>query len=327
MSKFTPEVYKVVEKYVPKLAPVIREANPTLVKETAEGKEGRQAQLDALRRLKSVAAGGVDPLFSGAMAEAAQRSQTEAQSRSQSLLQDFARRGQMGSGMQLAAQLSGQEQAMSDQASASRAAAMESYRNRLQALRDSAGLGGQISDSDWSRQSQNAGIINAFNQRLSQNAQNQANLNTGIMNDGSKFNINLAQDVADKNVDTTNEFGWKNKIRDDGLKDKIYMNEMGQIEYLNNVYDKEHGWKVKERDRQDDIVKSSYNHDLNVLNGQSGLGGQQMQMNTQTAQDTNSGIQGVSNAAASGYMYSQNNDDEEYEQWKKDKAKKKGGEG
>jgi hypothetical protein len=233
----------------------------------------------------------------------------------------------MGSGMQLAAQLSGQEQAMSDQASASRAAAMESYRNRLQALRDSAGLGGQISDSDWSRQSQNAGIINAFNQRLSQNAQNQANLNTGIMNDGSKFNINLAQDVADKNVDTTNEFGWKNKIRDDGLKDKIYMNEMGQIEYLNNVYDKEHGWKVKERDRQDDIVKSSYNHDLNVLNGQSGLGGQQMQMNTQTAQDTNSGIQGVSNAAASGYMYSQNNDDEEYEQWKKDKAKKKGGEG
>jgi len=318
MSKVTPEMYKMVAKYEPKLAPLIREANPTLVKETKEGKEGRQAQLDALKRLKSIASGGVDPEFSAAMDKAAERSQIEGQSREASILQDFARRGMMGSGQELAAKLASQQAAMSEGADRTRDAAVESYRQRLQALRDSASLGGQISDSDFSRQAMNAGIINSFNQRLSQNAQANVNMNTGIMNDASKYNTGVQQDIANMNTGLINDTNWKNKLRDDELKAKLYGYQMDQVGYQNDLIGKEHGHKVDERDRQDKLKEAQYNHELNKIGGKTGTGVQQIQMNTQNAQDNNAAIQGGANAVTAGYIYGDSEEEK--------RKKKKGGE-
>lgn len=322
MSKVTPETYKMVAKYQPDLAPLIREANPTLVKSSKEGEEGRKAQLDALRKLKSVASGGVDPEFAGALDDAARRSQIESQSREGSILQDFARRGMMGSGQELAAKLASQQGAMTENAAASRQAAIESYKNRLQALRDSASLGGQISDSDFSRQAMNAGIINSFNQRLSANAQRNADNNTGIINDAKKSNWEMGQDIANKNTTLTNDTAWKNKLRDDELKKLLYGYSMDQTEYLNNLTGKEYDSRVRERDRQDNLVSAGYNHNVNVINGKAGIGGQQIQMNTQNAQDNNASIAGAAGGATSAIMYS----DEEKRRKEERDRKNKGGE-
>jgi hypothetical protein len=306
MSKFTPETYKVVGQYAPKLAPLIRESDPTLVKNTAEGKEGRQAQLDALKRMKMVADGGADPLLSGALDEASQRSQIESQSREGSILQDFARRGMMGSGQELAAKLASQQGAMTESAASSRQAAIESYKNRLQALRDSASLGGDISRDEFNQQSRNADIINSFNQRLSANAQANANMNTGIINDGKYKNLMNEQDVANKNVSTANEYDWKNKNRDDDIKTQIYGMQRDERDTQNKMTMSRADWEKQERDRQDKIKEALYNHKVNQTNGKSGLAGQTISMNTQNAADTNQAIQGAGNAATSAIMYDSN---------------------
>lgn len=300
MSKFTPETYKVVGQYAPQLAPLIREADPTVVKNTAEGKEGRQAQLDALKKMKMVASGGADPLLSGALDQAANRSQIESQSREGSILQDFARRGMMGSGQELAAKLASQQGAMTESAAASRQAAIESYKNRLQALRDSASLGGDISRDEWNQQSRNADIINSFNQRLSANAQANANMNTGILNDAQYKNLMNEQDVANKNTSSKNEYDWKGKLRDDDIKTKLYGMQVDERKAQNDMTTSRAEWERQEKARQDEIKKALYNHQINVINGKTGLGGQQIAMNTQNTQDTNAQIQGFGNMVAAG---------------------------
>jgi hypothetical protein len=308
MSKFTPETYNVVGQYAPQLAPLMREADPTLVKNTAEGKEGRQAQLDALKKMKIVANGGVDPLLSGALDQAASRSQIESQSREGSILQDFARRGMMGSGQELAAKLASQQGAMSESANASRQAAIESYKNRLQALRDSASLGGDISRDEFNQQSRNADIINSFNQRLSANAQSNANMNTGILNDAQYKNLMNKQDIANKNTASTNEYDWKGQLRDDELKTKLYGMQVNERDAQNNMIQSKANWEKDERKRQDDIKSAIYNHNVNVTNGKSGLAGNAISMNNQNAADNNQAIQGAGNAATSAIMYDSNKD-------------------
>lgn len=317
MSKFTPETYKVVGQYAPQLAPLIREADPTVVKNTAEGKEGRQAQLDALKKMKMVANGGADPLLSGALDEAANRSQIESQSREGSILQDFARRGMMGSGQELAAKLASQQGAMTESANASRQAAIESYKNRLQALRDSSSLGGEISRDEFNQQSRNADIINSFNQRLSANAQDNANRNTGIINDALKSNWANEQDVANKNTASKNEYDWKGKLREDDLKTKLYGMQVDERKAQNDMITSQAEWERQERARQDKIKEALYNHSVNVTNGKSGLAGNAISMNTQNAADTNAGIQGAGNAATSAIMYSNNNNKTETEEERK----------
>ena len=319
MSKFTPEVYETVGKYAPQLAPLIREANPKLVESTAEGKEGRNAQMEALKRLKSQASGAVDPEFSAALDQAGERSQIESQSRSQSIMQDFARRGMSGAGNELAAKLSASQNAMSEGANSSRQAAVESYRQRLQALKDSASLGGQISDSDFSRQSQNAGIINSFNQRLAASQQGNANMNTGILNDASKSNWNNEQDIKNKNTSSNNEFNWKDKLYKNDLKDKLYNHNVDEQGRQNSYIINEANWKKGERDRGDDLEKAKYNAAMNKVNGVAGHAGQSIAMNTSNTQDTNNQIQGGANAATSAAMYYQNQDDEERRRKEKEK--------
>src|SRR5688572_10333263 len=56
-SRITPEQFKVVGQYSPEAAQFVAEANPTLLKGSATGQQGRQAQIDALRQMQSVAKG------------------------------------------------------------------------------------------------------------------------------------------------------------------------------------------------------------------------------------------------------------------------------
>ena len=81
MGGITPEQFKLIGKYTPEIAPLILEERPELVKETAGMREGRDAQLNALRKLKTVASDRGDPEFLAAMAKAGRESQIQAQSK------------------------------------------------------------------------------------------------------------------------------------------------------------------------------------------------------------------------------------------------------
>lgn len=311
MRKLTPEAYKVVAKYEPQAAPLIKEAAPQVVKDSGEGKEGRQAQMEALRELQRIAAADRDPAMMAMLDEAAKRGQVESQSRQQSILQDAQRRGMLGSGMSLAAQLSGAEQAQSDQAALGRQAALEGYRNKLQALRDSASLGGNIMAADRSLSGQNADIINAFNERTSRNAQNQANLAAQIANSGMLYNTQAAQGAADKTTGTNNEFMQFNAGRNDDLLAKLYGIQMDQTQYKNALAADKANWEKGERDRQDQQKQQTYQNQVQLAGGKAGIGQMFAQNAIGAGQDKNAAIQGATQGAIAALQYGANKKDEE----------------
>lgn len=222
-SSLTPQDYKMAQKYVPEMAQFIEEKAPETIKETGDMVAGRQSQRDALQRLSEISSNsGIDPQLAAMSNEAARKSQTEAQVRQQSILQDAARRGQLGSGAALAQQLAGASEGMDRQAQVQNQLAMEAYRDRLNALSQGATLGGQIRDQDIGLQGKNVGIINAFNQRNTANQQNYLNQNADTRNTAQRLNIGNQQDVMNKNTGAANEFAKYNQNRGDNIANSLF---------------------------------------------------------------------------------------------------------
>lgn len=201
-----PEEYKVLQKYAPETFAFVQQQAPETVKRGAVGEEGLAAQRQALRKLMMTGSLQQDPEFMQAMGEAERKGQIGAQSRQQSLLQDFARRGQGGSGVQLAAQLGAGAENMDRAAMESQSAATQAYKNRLAQLMSGAQLGGQMEQTDLNLQGRNADIINRFNELTSKNYQDYLAQRAGQANEAQKYNIAQNQSIANMNVDNTNKY-------------------------------------------------------------------------------------------------------------------------
>jgi len=227
-SNITPEEYKVIGKYVPQVAQYVAEANPTVVQQTGQMKEGQGAMLDALRRYRSIASSDSDPAFQAQLDLAARRSQAEAQSRQESTMLAAQRRGQGGSLATLGAQLQGGSAAMDRNAEMGKNAAIEAYRNKLDAMRQSANLGGQVYQQDLGYQRTNADIINSFNQRAATTRQNYMNNSANTLNDAQRINMQATQSAADANVSARNSANMSNRDRVNSLKQQVYGNQMAK---------------------------------------------------------------------------------------------------
>lgn len=167
MSDMTPEQYKLVGRYKPEVAPLVAEQRPDLVQDSAAGQAGKQAQIDAMRRLGGISQEDSDPYLAEQLSKASRAAQSNAYSHRKGVEEAFQRRGALNNGLSMSAQLSGGAQDMDRQAMEGQSAAAESYRNKLAALRGSADLGGQIRGADLDLSAKNTGIINDFNQRTS----------------------------------------------------------------------------------------------------------------------------------------------------------------
>lgn len=312
MSSITPEQYKLVGKYKPEIAPYILEQRPELIKETAGMKEGRQAQLDALRKLKSIASNDAgDPVLRQKMADAAQQSQIQSQSRQQSILQDMARRGMLGSGAGLAAQMQGSSDAMSNAARSSREAAAESYRNQLQALRDSASLGGQLRGDDLAMEGRNVDIINDFNQRTSKNRQAWEQYRSGTLNEAQKMNLAAAQQVADANVSQNNRYAVSERDRQDEIKKYLYGLRRDERDSQNRMSQYDAEWRRGERNNQNSLARQQFDDDYRIMAGKHGVAVQGMNNLNQATADRNQAIQGIGNSVTSGISQYQDKQERE----------------
>lgn len=301
MSSVTPEQYKLVGKYKPEIASYIEEQRPDLVKDTAGMKEGREAQLGALRKLKSIGDNQEgDPELRQAIANAGRQSQMQAQSRQQSILQDLARRGMMGSGAGLAAQMQGGSDAMSNAARSSQDAAVASYRNRLQALKDSASLGGQVRDADFQQERGNIDIINDFNQRTSKNRQAWEQSRAGNLNEAQKMNLAAEQQVSDANVGQNNRANYGERDRRDRLNQYLYGVRRNEQDRQNSMIESEANWKRGERDNENNLKSRQYDDQYRKLSGQHGAATQGMSQLNQATADRNQAIQGFGNAVVGG---------------------------
>lgn len=229
-TAFTPEDYKIVGKYIPSVAPYIAEIAPQTVKaDTADAVAGRDAQKEALQRLiETSRAGGMgDQLLQSQFGQANLAAAQAQQSQRSTLDSQMARRGQLGSGMQYAMQLAGGANPQMQAARSGENQAAEAYRAKLQALTGAANLGGQIRGEDVALNQSNAGIINAFNQRMADsmraNAMNQQN----VQNTAQTYNLDRAQKAADLNVGNRNNATMRNQDLRNRNAQQTFDNQMG----------------------------------------------------------------------------------------------------
>lgn len=292
IEALTPEMFQQVGQYVPEVAEFVQETNPQLVEATEAAKTGRRAQLDALERYRQIAGGEFDPELQQQLSEASQRANMEAQSRSDSILQDAQRRGQFGSGIMLASQQNASAEAMARQARESQMAAAEGYRNRMLALDKSANLGGDIRDSEMSEEARNVGILNSFNERTSRNYQDYLQQRADSLNRAKIMELERARSVADANVQARNRA--QEQSRD-------LFNEQQQINYGVKKDNRENALDIIER--QDRQKQQMYENLMQKARGKAGIAQTSIDFMNQSARDKNQAVRGVGDAATAGAMY------------------------
>lgn len=293
LSNLTPQQFAMVGQYIPQAAPYIAEKNPQLVQLSASGQAGREAQITALQALRDRTGQLADMEAQQAGDTALRKAQIGSQSRTQSILQDAQRRGQLGSGAMLAAQLQSGSDQMEQAADVSAKAALEAQREKLMALRDSGQMGANLAQQDFSQQNTNADIINRYNQRATSAQQNYENQVAQMRNQASLRNLDMQQNLANRNVQTANEYDVMNRKRQDALaeyKDKRAMNER-DVTNANRKYQAD--FVRSQKDKLNNLRSQVYENDLARARGISGLGQFGIEKTYKDAADRNQAIQGV----------------------------------
>jgi hypothetical protein len=166
----------------------------------------RNAEIAALSQMQDIAnEGGRDAQFRSAMNDVTNQANTQMQGQSGAILQNAAERGALNSNMTTAAQLANAYAGNANASNAGVNAAAQAEQRALQAIADSATLGGQISQQDYSQAAQKAAAIDAIYRYNAQNSQSQANLNTQGRNMAQASNLDLAQNVAQYNTGVKNQ--------------------------------------------------------------------------------------------------------------------------
>jgi len=288
VNDISPDEYAVVQKFIPEQARYIAEANPEIVKASKEGELARGAQMSALDRLRARGEGR-DPLMDAAIGQANRENAIASNAQTQSLLQQYARRGALNSGTQLAAQLGAQAQSFDRGGQMGLSAALARDQSSLDALRQAGSLGSDIYNQDISLAGKNTDIINAFNQRNANYGRDYEAQRVGDMNKAGMYNVETAQDIANKNT------AGRNDAR---VNNRNYRNQMSQ---------------------------QSYTNEIDRARGAAGLSAANQAATTQAAQDRNALIQGVGNVATNAAMYYGNQSDKQDERkWKEGMAQKYG---
>lgn len=310
MSRLSPEMYAIAAKYVPEVASYVAEQNPTLVQYSATGAAGREAQIQALKDIKSRTGELADAEAESASGQAMRDAQIAAQSRQQSILQDANRRGQLGSGAMLAAQLQGSSDAMGRAAGASNDAYLEALRNKMGALRESGTMGRQLAQDDLSLSQTNAGIINSFNQRAAANMNNYLQGAADTRNRGQLYNVQTAQDVSNKNVGLSNEYNRLNQQRQDALMEYLDKRRLGERDYQNQIAAQQYQARAGEKQRQANLKTQIFENEMERARGKAGLGSAQVSNMMQSAADRNQAYQGMSNFIGNAAMNYQGRQDQ-----------------
>ena len=315
LTELEPEDLSLIEKFVPKIAPLIAEAAPQTIEKTEDSKEGAEAEKKALRRFMEVGEGDFDPAYQQRVKEARDMAQAEAQSRNAAIQQDFERRGIGGSGLELASKIGSSAQSMNRLANMGMQAEAQAYQNQLNALAQGANLGAKIQDRETNIQSRNAAIINDFNQRMSKRQQDWEQARVSALNAADMRNINQAQRIADANIIQRNMAKNAERKRNDEIALNKYKHRMNEAARHNALQKWKYGAEGAEiqRANQAKLLKAQWLRDNTALKNKyknqayqdqlskaAGLGGvYQKRANAEIlgGRDRNSAIQGMGNMA------------------------------
>ena len=296
-ERIDPELFKSVGQFIPEVAQFVEETSPELVQASGAAKQGRQAQLDALERYKQIASGEFDPQLAQKLSSASQIARRDAQGQRDAIQQDSQRKGRLGSGIDIASQLSASGDAMTRESQAGQLAAAESYRNQLSALSNSANLGGNIRNSEMNEEARNVGIINDFNERTSRNYQQYLTSRSDASNQAQRYNLGRDQSIADANTKANNaaNIDQRNMYNDAAVK-----RQQSARDNQNR--------RIDIQQQKDKLKQQMYDNLLEKARGKSGLASARVDNINQSAADRNRAVAGVSNAAQAGILYNDKHD-------------------
>ncbi len=165
----------------------------------------RQVQMDALSKMVQRGQEGLTAEEEAARNDIIRKVGAQNQSNQESVLQNMAQRGMLGSGQELAARLAGAQNAYESQAQQAEALAAARDNRALQATQEAANLGSGIRSQDYgiSRDAASAqDIINQFNVR---NAQDVQTRNVGAQNVAGQGQADLRNKAYLSNLDLQNK--------------------------------------------------------------------------------------------------------------------------
>jgi hypothetical protein len=198
---FTPEVYAYLENYNPEVAAYVRERDPRMVEmQSMEAKRARGAEQQALQSMLDRSREGTDVMAEIQRARGMREAAGTMASQAATLQQQLQRQGQQGGLAAYGAALQQQQGAGMQAALAGEQAALAGLQERGRATTEAGSLAGKQLGRELDIERGNVNAINAFNQRLAQSQQDQANLAANIRNQGALENIRGRQRIGEKNV-------------------------------------------------------------------------------------------------------------------------------
>jgi hypothetical protein len=230
MTTITPAEYQLLGQFNPEMLSLIEEKAPQIVQRSLAGEQGQDAMLNSLQRLRNISNTGADAQSQAMIEQAMRNAAIQNQGQQAGILDNASRRGfAPGSGLAFAQALSSQQNANQSASQAGTQAALAAYQNRLQALKDSANLGGQIEANDLNLQGRNADIINAFNQRMADSRRNQAMFNTTNLNDAQRTNLAAQQSNQDRNTALRNQAKYEQRDFRNQTAQQQYQNQLNKL--------------------------------------------------------------------------------------------------
>jgi hypothetical protein len=224
-----PEEQKLVlEKFVSQgeLDPVMQQAiaaDPSAFEEIVTDSQYKGAQNRALLELENIGLqGGMRLQDKAALQEAMLGAQTRDRANRQGIMDEMSRRGQRGSGVDLAARLQGQQAVADRDAQSSLSVAAKAQDRALQSLMGAGDLATKYRGQDFGEQSAKASAIDRINMFNTANLRDVNAANVTAQNRAQQFNLANKQRIADQNTQLANAQQQFNK----GLIQKQFDNRM-----------------------------------------------------------------------------------------------------
>lgn len=197
--------------------------NPTAYNDIKLDPAARDAQMEALNGLMGeYNSNGMSATDRAKLAEATDTANAENRGQQGAITQNFAERGQLGSGNELVAKLLASQGASTTAAKAATDVAGQAAQRALQAMMESGKLGGDINAADYKQASDKAAAADAIARFNADNSTKVNLVNTAAKNTAQASNLKEKQRVSDTNAENENT----NAVRNSNLYQTDFNNKI-----------------------------------------------------------------------------------------------------
>lgn len=192
----------------------------------------KESQMTALNKLKELGeSGGMSLTDRATMEQTMGNIAADERGRREAALSRVRARGQLGSGMELAAQLGGNQEAVTARHLAGVTAAGSAQDRALQAIIAGGNLGGNMRTQEFSEKSKAAAAADEIAKWNAANQQGVQTRNVGTINDTKKYNLTNDQNISNSNTELAN----KQQVYNKGLQQQYFDNRLKQASAMGNA--------------------------------------------------------------------------------------------